>query len=59
LWQAVAMIGVFVGNQNAIEPVKFLFNGYQPRQRLSFSQPGINEKASLLSFEQCAIARAS
>jgi hypothetical protein len=50
---------MFVGNQDAVDVVKLLLDGYQARESFFFPQSGIDKEASLLSFEQSAIARAS
>jgi hypothetical protein len=53
------MIGVLVGNQDAVEAVEFVFAGGEPRQGLAFAEAGVNQEARVLGFEQRAVARAS
>src|SRR2546422_11530283 len=59
LRQTVAMIGVLVGNQDAVEAVELVFTGGEPRQGLAFAESGVNQEARVLGFEQRAVARAS
>jgi len=59
LRQTVAMIGVLVGNQDAVKAVEFVFAGGEPRQGLAFAESGVNQEARVLGFEQRAVARAS
>ena len=51
------MVGVFVGDQDAIEAVKVFFDGGQARQSFTLAQAGVHEEASAFGFEQRDVAR--
>jgi len=57
LRKAIAMVGVFVGDQDGIEVADVRSNGGKARQGFAFSKPGVNEDAGAFGFEQCEIAR--
>jgi uncharacterized protein len=59
LREAIAMVGVFVGDQDGIEVADVRSNGGKARQGFAFSKPGVNEDAGAVGFEQCEIARAA
>jgi hypothetical protein len=52
LRQSIAMIRMFVGNDDRIEPVDIFFNRRQPRQRFPFPKPGIDKDACAVAFQQ-------
>ena len=45
--QAANMIGMFVGDDDAVEPVDLLFEGRQPPKRLLLAQAGVHQEARL------------
>jgi hypothetical protein len=51
------MIGMFVGDDDAVEAVEGMRKGGQAPQRLALPQPCIHQQARLGSLEQGAIAR--
>jgi hypothetical protein len=53
------VVAVFVGNNDAVEPVDFTANFGKASQRLFFAQPGVNQKPGPPGFDERAIARAS
>lgn len=59
LGEAVAMVGVFVGDQDGVEVADFGSDRGEPREGFAFSEPGINEDAGAFGFEQREIARAA
>lgn len=59
LGEAVAMVGVFVGDQDGVEVADLSSDRGKPREGFAFSEPGINEDAGAFGFEQRQIARAA
>ncbi len=57
LRQTVAMIRVFVSNQDGVEPVHVSANSSKACQGFAFSKAGVNEDAGAFGFEQCCVAR--
>ena len=57
LREAAAVVGVFVGDQDAIEAVEISFDGGKTRQRLALAQAGVHEEAGAFGFEQRDVAR--
>jgi hypothetical protein len=57
LRQAVAMVRMFVRDQDSVEVFKFSPDGGQARERFPFTQPGVNKDAGAFGFEQRQIAR--
>ena len=53
------MIGMFVGNYDAVEPVDLLFEGRQTPKRLLLAQAGVHQEARLRCLQQRAVARAA
>ena len=51
LRKAVAVIAVFVRDENTVEVLDVLFDGCQARQRLAFAEAGVNEEAGMLCLE--------
>jgi hypothetical protein len=45
------MIGVFVSDQNAVEPVNASLDCRQPRQGFAFAKSGVNKEAGTLRLE--------
>src|SRR5208283_514477 len=57
LRQAVAVVGVFVGDQNAVKAVEIFFDGGQTGQGFALAQAGVHEDAGAFGFEQRDVAR--
>jgi hypothetical protein len=57
LRQTVAMIGVFVSDQDGIELFEVFTDGSETRQRFAFAKAGVNEDAGAFGFEQREVAR--
>ena len=57
LRKAVAMVGVFVGDQDGVKAADFAPGSGQSRERFAFTKPGVNKDAGAFGFEQCEIAR--
>ena len=53
------VIAVFVGNNDAVEPVDVAFDCGKAPQRFLLAKPCINQEPGPLRFEQRAVARAS
>lgn len=52
LWKAVAVVGVFVGDEDGVETINVALNGGKASESLAFSKAGVNEDASAFGFEQ-------
>jgi len=59
LGEAVAMIGVFVGDQDGVEVADVAPDRSEAREGFAFSESCVNEDAGAFGFEQCKIARAA
>ena len=59
LRQAVAVINMFVGDENAVDVVDVFFDGRQPRQRFAFAEAAINDESGAFGLEQGNVARAA
>lgn len=57
LRQAIAMIGVFVGNENAVELLESDAHGSEARKGFALAETAIDEEAGVLGFEQGDVAR--
>src|SRR5271165_2426125 len=57
LRQAVAVVSVFVGDQNGVEAVNFPSYGSETGESFTLSKAGVNKDAGAFGFEQCQIAR--
>ena len=53
------MIGMFVGNYDAVEPVDFAPYRGQAPQRFFFAEPRVHQKPGRIRLEQRAVARAT
>src|SRR6266849_7777870 len=51
LRQAVAMVGVLVSDEDAVEMFDGFFDGGEPRERFAFAEPGVHEESSALRLE--------
>jgi len=52
LGQAVAVVGVFVGDKNGVKAVDVALNGGEAGESFAFSEAGVNEDAGAFGFEQ-------
>src|ERR1700739_2998633 len=59
LRQAVAVVGVFVGDQNRVETVDFFADSGKAGKSFALSKAGVNEDAGAVGFDQREIARTS
>jgi hypothetical protein len=59
LRQAVAMIGVFVGDEDAVEMVDGALDGGEAGESFALAEAGVNEDAGAFRFEQGDVARAA
>jgi hypothetical protein len=59
LRKTVAVVGVFVGDQDGVEAVKFPAYGRETGQGFALSKAGVNEDAGAFGFEQRGVARAA
>jgi hypothetical protein len=57
LRKAVAVVGVFVGDQDGVEAIDFATDGGEARKGFAFAEAGVDENAGGLGFEQGEIAR--
>ena len=51
LRQAVAVVGVFVSDEDAVEMFDGFFDGGEPRKRFAFTEPGVHEESGALRLE--------
>ena len=58
LRQAVAMIGVFVRDEDAVDFLYVILDGSKPRQRFAFAEAGVHQEAGALRLQQRDVARA-
>jgi hypothetical protein len=59
LREAVAVIGVFVSDEDAVEMTNGSFDGGEAGESFAFAEAGVNEDAGAFSFEQSDVARAA
>jgi len=59
LRQAVAVIGMFVGDENSVDLIESNFAGGQSGESLALAKAAINEEAGARSFEQRDVAGTS
>jgi len=59
LREAVAMIGVLVGDEDRIEVIKVAFDGSETGKRFALAKAGVHKDAGAIRFEQSQIARTS
>ncbi len=59
LRQAVAVVGVFVGDEDAVDVVDGSFDCREARQRFALAESGVDEEAGAPGLEQCDVARAA
>jgi hypothetical protein len=59
LRKAVAVVGVFVSDQNGVEAIKLPADSGKAGQGFAFSKAGVNEDAGAFGFEQRGVARAA
>ena len=57
LRKAVAVVRVFVRDQDSVQVVKFQANGGEAGKSFALSQAGVNKDAGAFGFEQCRVAR--
>lgn len=55
--ETVAMIGVLVGDEHGVEAVDVAFDGSEAGEGFALAEPGVDENAGGLGFEQSEIAR--
>ena len=53
------MIGMFVSDYDRVQSIDIFFHRRQSRQRFPFPQPGIDEDACAVAFQQRQIPRTS
>ena len=59
LRKAIAVVGVLVGDEDAVDAVDGLFDGGEAGKGFALAQAGIHEEAGALSLEQRDVARAA
>jgi hypothetical protein len=57
LGKAVAMVGVFVSDEDGVEVIDFAFDGGEAGKGFAFAEAGVNEDAGGVAFEQGDVAR--
>ena len=53
------MVGVFVGNQDAVNVLDGSFDGCEPGKRFAFAQSGVHEESGPPGLKQRDVARAA
>jgi hypothetical protein len=51
LWQAVAVVGVLVGDEDAVDVLDASFDGREARERFALAQPSVHEESGPLRLE--------
>jgi hypothetical protein len=59
LWKAVAVVGVFVGDENAVDAINAQFDGREPRESFAFAEAAVHKESGALRLEQGDVARAA
>ncbi len=59
LRKPVAVIGVFVSDEDSVEVIEVAFDGGETSERFAFTKASVNEDAGMFGFEQGKIARAA
>src|SRR5712692_2484506 len=59
LREAITVIGVLVGDENAVDVLDGSFDSREAGKRFALAETGVNEEAGPLGLEQCNIARAA
>ena len=59
LRQAVAVVAMFVGDENAVYAVDAKFDGSETGERFAFAEAAIHEESGALCLEQGDVARAA
>ncbi|HEY1471137.1 MAG TPA: hypothetical protein VGF61_19000 [Candidatus Acidoferrum sp.] len=59
LREAVAMIGVFVSDEDGVEMIEVAFDGGETGKSFAFTEASVNKDAGAFGFEQRKIARAA
>jgi hypothetical protein len=52
LREAVAVIGVFVGDENRVKAINVAFDSGEAGESFALSEAGVNEDAGAFGFEQ-------
>jgi len=59
LRKTVAVVGVFVGDENAVDAIDAQFDGREPRESFAFAEAAIHKESGTLRLEQGDVARAA
>jgi hypothetical protein len=59
LRKTVAVIEVFVGDEDAVDVVDTKFDGREARQSFAFAEATVHQESGALRLEQCNVARAA
>lgn len=59
LRETIAMIEVFVGDEDAVDVVDTEFDGREARQSFAFAEATVHQESGALRLEQCNVARAA
>ena len=59
LRETVAVVGMLVGDEDAVDPVDALLDGRKPRKRFTFAEAAVHEESGPLGLEQGDVARAA
>ena len=59
LRQAVAVVAMFVGDEDAVDAVNVLLDGCEASERFAFAEAAVHEESGALRLEQGDVARAA
>ena len=59
LRQAVAVVAMLVGDENAVDAINRLFDGSETGESFTFAEAAIHEESGALRLEQGDVARAA
>jgi hypothetical protein len=59
LRETIAVIGVFVSDEDGVEMIEVGFDGGEPGESFAFTEASVNKNAGAFGFEQSKIARAA
>ena len=59
LREAIAVVAMFVGDEDAVDTVDAQLDGRESRQSFAFAEAAVHEESGALRLEQCNVARAA
>jgi hypothetical protein len=59
LRKAIAVVAMFVGNQDPVDAINVLFDSSEAGESFAFTEAAVHEESGALRLEQCDVARAA